>query len=97
MARIRKGDFVEVITGNDRGKRGLQQAGGDIGRDGGGRRAGRHLPARAVGERDRNHEVGFHVSRPSRMVGTGRLELPTSCVSSRRSNQLSYAPMSCKD
>jgi hypothetical protein len=27
------------------------------------------------------------------MVGTGRLELPTSCVSSRRSNHLSYAPM----
>ena len=29
-----------------------------------------------------------------RLVGTGRLELPTSCVSSRRSNQLSYAPIS---
>src|SRR5918993_296823 len=32
----------------------------------------------------------------SRVVGTGRLELPTSCVSSRRSNQLSYAPISRK-
>src|SRR5688572_12913311 len=32
--------------------------------------------------------------RERRLVGTGRLELPTSCVSSRRSNQLSYAPMS---
>ena len=42
--------------------------------------------------------VGFGTfktaQRPSRLVGTGRLELPTSCVSSRRSNQLSYAPMS---
>ncbi len=27
------------------------------------------------------------------MVGSGRLELPTSCVSSRRSNQLSYDPL----
>ena len=30
------------------------------------------------------------------LVGTGRLELPTSCVSSRRSNQLSYAPIAWK-
>src|SRR5262245_36089983 len=29
----------------------------------------------------------------SRVVGTGRLELPTTCVSSRRSNHLSYAPI----
>src|SRR4029453_5532902 len=35
-------------------------------------------------------------SSERRLVGTGRLELPTSCVSSRRSNQLSYAPMSPK-
>ena len=27
------------------------------------------------------------------MVGTGGLEPPTSCMSSRRSNQLSYAPI----
>ncbi len=27
------------------------------------------------------------------MVGTGGLEPPTSCVSGRRSNQLSYAPI----
>ena len=27
------------------------------------------------------------------MVGTGGLEPPTSCVSSKRSNQLSYAPI----
>src|SRR5262249_56450426 len=34
--------------------------------------------------------------RPSRMVGTSGLEPLTSCVSSRRSNQLSYAPKSSK-
>lgn len=28
------------------------------------------------------------------MVGTGRLELPTSALSEQRSNQLSYAPIS---
>ena len=40
------------------------------------------------------YEGSRHLSvpQPGRMVGTGRLELPTSCVSSRRSNQLSYAP-----
>jgi hypothetical protein len=31
------------------------------------------------------------------VVGTGRLELPTSCVSGRRSNQLSYAPLGVQD
>ena len=31
------------------------------------------------------------------VVGTGGLEPPTSCVSSRRSNQLSYAPKTGKD
>ena len=30
-----------------------------------------------------------------RMVGLCRLELQTSCVSSRRSNQLSYRPLEC--
>ncbi len=39
------------------------------------------------------HVAGVAVSE-RRLVGTGRLELPTSCVSSRRSNQLSYAPIS---
>ena len=33
------------------------------------------------------------LARVSRDGDTGRLELPTSCVSSRRSNQLSYAPI----
>jgi hypothetical protein len=31
------------------------------------------------------------------MVGSRRLELPTSCVSSRRSNQLSYEPKELTD
>ena len=35
-------------------------------------------------------------SSTSRLVGTGGLEPPTSCMSSRRSNQLSYVPMSCR-
>ncbi len=30
------------------------------------------------------------------LVGTGGLEPPTSCMSSRRSNQLSYAPRNAK-
>src|SRR6185503_14925711 len=40
--------------------------------------------------------AGRSSRRERRLVGTGRLELPTSCVSSRRSNQLSYAPISPK-
>src|SRR3990170_3202795 len=32
------------------------------------------------------------IVRARRLVGTGGLEPPTSCMSSRRSNQLSYAP-----
>ena len=40
---------------------------------------------------DTNKFVGSHSMGP-KVVGTGGLEPPTSCVSGRRSNQLSYAP-----
>ena len=38
-------------------------------------------------------EAASAASVPRRLVGTGGLEPPTSCMSSRRSNQLSYMPM----
>ena len=58
-------DGPDLIV-DDGGERRLRQAGRDVSSDRGGRRALRHLPAGAVGERDRNHEVGFRASRPSR-------------------------------
>ena len=52
-------------------------------------------PSRCVLRRTGLRWLASRSSRSERrLVGTGRLELPTSCVSSRRSNQLSYAPMS---
>ena len=41
---------------------------------------------------DREAQTAEHAQRRGRMVGLGRLELPTSRLSSARSNQLSYKP-----
>ena len=49
----RVGEVDELVV-DDRGEGGLGQAGGDVGGDGGGGVPGRHLPARAVGKRDRD-------------------------------------------
>ena len=38
-------------------------------------------------------EFGFRLLKSLTMVGLGRLELPTSRLSSARSNQLSYKPL----
>ncbi len=89
IAGERKSEVDQTLV-DHRGQRRLGQSRRDVGGDRAHRSTVGHLAAGAVGERDRNHDVGI---RAGRMVGTGRLELPTSCVSSRRSNQLSYAPM----
>jgi hypothetical protein len=48
-------------------------------------------PTRDEGQRGRSTS-GSRSTRPSRMVGLGRLELPTSRLSGVRSNHLSYRP-----
>ena len=73
---------------------------GQAGRDplrqlrGGGARG--HRPRGSIRQRDGNltHAVAVTSDRAAgawKLVGTGGLEPPTSCMSSRRSNQLSYA------
>jgi hypothetical protein len=56
------------------------------------------LPSRSAWQQVRLRPLGFGVTafaalRARRLVGLGRLELPTSRLSSARSNQLSYKPL----
>jgi hypothetical protein len=57
------------------------------------RRQGR-MAARADARNSQGHGRDRRRLRPTTMVGLGRLELPTSRLSSARSNQLSYKPKS---
>lgn len=54
----------------------------------------RALPTELWPQADSNYAIR-HIGKAAKMVGLGRLELPTSRLSSARSNQLSYKPNYC--